>query len=122
MNIILVDDTPDHLNLLAEFVQELRPDATVHRLQNGMDLPRYLEQQHADLIMMDLMMPGISGMDLVQQVRSSTRWINLPIVAVSGLNQHQHQQKLIQAGFNDYIFKPYELDELARILEQHLPV
>ncbi len=121
MNIVLVDDTPDHLEILSEFVRELRPSATVMPLQDGLELPTYLEERPVDLILMDLMMPSINGMELVQKIRGAGRWENLPIVAVSGLRQGEQQQSLLKAGFSDYIFKPYEVEELVRVLDQHLP-
>ena len=120
-NIVLIDDTADHLELLAEFIGELRPGATIRLLQNGRQLPQFLESEPADLIMMDLMMPSINGFDLVRQVRESGRWPDLPIVAVSGLRQANHQEELLRAGFSDYVNKPYEVEELATILDRHLP-
>lgn len=119
--IVLIDDTPDHLELLAEFIGELRPDATLQLLQNGRHLSQTLEAGPVDLVMMDLMMPSIDGFDLVRQIRASGRWPTLTIVAVSGLKQPNHQQALEQAGFSDYLYKPFEVDELADLLDRHLP-
>ncbi len=120
-NIVLIDDTADHLELLAEFIGELRPGANIRLLQNGRQLPQFLESEPTDLVMMDLMMPSINGFDLVRQVRESGRWPDLPIVAVSGLRQANHQEELLRAGFSDYVNKPYEVEELATILDRHLP-
>jgi DNA-binding response OmpR family regulator len=122
MNIILVDDTPDHLELLSEFVQELRPDATIHCLQDGLELTHWLDERPADLVMVDLMMPTITGFDLVRQVRQNRRWHTLPIIAVSGLRQVNHRAELEKAGFSDYIVKPYDISDLVRVLDRHLPM
>jgi two-component system, sensor histidine kinase SagS len=119
--IVLIDDTPDHLELLAEFVGELRPSASICRVCDGRDLPHHLEAGPVDLVMVDLMMPSISGFDLVRQVRQEGRWPDLPIIAVSGLRKAEQQRELQQAGFSDYLFKPYEVDELVRVLDRHLP-
>lgn len=121
MHIVLVDDTPDHLELLSEFVQDLRPGATIRCLQDGQELPRLLEENPVDLVMVDLMMPTINGFDLVHQLRQVHRWQSLPIIAVSGLQRSNHQQAIQQAGFTDYIVKPYDFSELVRVLDQHLP-
>jgi two-component system, sensor histidine kinase SagS len=119
--IVLIDDTADHLELLAEFVGELRPSASIYQVCDGRELPRYLEEGQVDLVMVDLMMPSISGFDLVRQVREEGRWPNLPIVAVSALRKAEQQCELQQAGFSDYLFKPYEVEELVRVLDRHLP-
>lgn len=121
MNIILVDDTPEHLELLTEFVSEIRPRATIQGLRNGLELVGHLQRQPVDLVMMDLMMPAISGFDLVRQIRASGQWSHLPIIAVSGLKQPNHKETLREAGFNDYIAKPYEFQDLVRVLDSHLP-
>jgi two-component system, sensor histidine kinase SagS len=119
--IVLIDDTPDHLALLAEFVGELRPSASICQVCDGRELPRYLEEGQVDLVMVDLMMPSISGFDLVRQVREEGRWPNLPIVAVSALRKAEQQGALQQAGFSDYLVKPYEVEDLVRVLDRHLP-
>jgi CheY-like chemotaxis protein len=121
-NIVLIDDTPDHLELLAEFIGELRPEASIRLLQNGQHLPQALEAESVDLVMMDLMMPSVNGFDLVRQIRASGQWTTLPIIAVSGLKQPNHEEALQQAGFSDYLYKPYEVDELADLLDRHLPL
>ena len=121
MQIVLVDDTPEHLDLLAEFVQELRPGAKIRRLQDGLELPGCLEEGCPDLVLMDLVMPTISGFDLVQQIRQEHRWSDLPIVAVSGLHHRSEREALVRAGFSDHIVKPYEVDELVQVLDTHLP-
>jgi CheY-like chemotaxis protein len=121
MNILLVDDTQDHLELLSEFVRELRPQATIHSLQNATELTQYLQATPVDLVMVDLLMPQMNGFDLVRQVREMGQWPNLPIVAVSGLRESGQQQRLQEAGFNDYVNKPYDFSDLTRVLDRHLP-
>ncbi|MBA3534571.1 MAG: response regulator [Ardenticatenales bacterium] len=121
MNIILVDDTADHLELLSEFLQDLRPNATIYCLQDGLELSRWLDETPIDLLMVDLMMPTINGFELVRKVRQNRRWATLPIIAVSGLRQSNHRVELEKAGFSDYIVKPYEISDLVRVLDHYLP-
>ena len=122
MNIVLIDDTPDHLELLAEFVGELRPQATIVPMKDGRLLPQRLQEAAVDLVMVDLMMPAINGFELVRQVRETGQWSQLPIIAVSGLRQDSQQSELERAGFTDYIVKPFEVSDLVRVLDRHLPV
>ena len=120
MQIVLIDDTPEHLELLTEFVSELRPAAQVWPLQDGRSLPAFLAQHRADLVMMDLMMPHISGYELARWLRAENDE-RLPIIAISALQMPNHDEALQQAGFTDALRKPYEFHELARLLDQHLP-
>lgn len=121
MHIVLVDDTPEHLELLREFLGELRPEARVTTLQDGRHLVEHLRKQPADLVMVDLLMPRINGYDLVQQLRAVEYCAETPVVAVSGLRQPDHESELHALGFTDYIVKPYEITDLLRILDRHLP-
>ena len=121
MNIVLIDDTPDHLELLAEFIGELRPQATILPMRDGRLLSQRLQEAPVDLVMVDLMMPAINGFDLVRQVRETGQWGHVPIIAVSGLRQDEQQSELEQAGFTDYIVKPFEVADLVRVLDRHLP-
>lgn len=117
MHIILVDDTPEHLELLAEFVRELRPGARISRLQEGRRLPALLDEGPADLLMIDLLMPGMDGVDLARMVREELR-PSLPIVAVSGLPRNA---PLPTTAIDDRIAKPYSFADLGRVLDRFVP-
>lgn len=119
MHIILIDDTPDHLELLAEFVRELRPGARITTIQDGRRLPEVLAEGAADLLLMDLIMPGVDGISLARRVRETLQ-PSLPIVAVSGLNPGT--VPLDGSGINDQIGKPFSFASLSRILDRYVPV
>ena len=120
MHIVLIDDTPEHLELLSEFVSELRPHADISTLDDGRALPDVLATRHADLVLMDLMMPTVSGFELVRWLRDEAR-SPAPVIAISGLRTHDHDATLRHAGFTDSLMKPYSFSELARLLDEHLP-
>lgn len=75
-----------------------------------------------DLILMDLKMPGgMDGIAAAQSIRGDLGLRQVPIVAVSADNTEFYKGKAREAGFDDYIVKPFETEELERVLERLLP-
>ena len=76
-----------------------------------------------DLILMDLKMPGgMDGVAAAQAIRGDVGLRAVPIVAVTGDNTENWRLKAREAGFSDYLVKPFELGELDEVLERLLPV
>ncbi|MCA9881512.1 MAG: response regulator [Anaerolineae bacterium] len=71
----------------------------------------HLSQRHIDLIILDLMLPGMSGYEVITQIRSDERYADIPIVAVSASEPNVAIPKAQEAGFDGFISKPIN-DEL----------
>src|SRR5258706_4641714 len=84
---------------------------------SGQEALEWLEHNHADLVLLDIMLPDISGMDICRQIRMRHPANTLPILMLSALGQDSDDRvQGLQAGANDFMAKPYHLDELlARI-------
>ena len=65
-----------------------------------------------DLITLDLMMPGLSGFELCELLHNDPKFANIPIVVISAKNDPESKVKALQAGANDYITKPFGVDDL----------
>ena len=74
-----------------------------------------------DLVLLDLVLPDISGFDLANLYRQNQSTQKMPIVAISALARDQEREKAIRSGCNDYLVKPYFLEDLDRIIRQYLP-
>lgn len=67
-----------------------------------------------DLVTMDLMMPGISGFDLCERLRQDPRFAKLPILVVSAKDDPGTKERAMHTGANDYITKPFNIDDLLK--------
>jgi len=74
------------------------------------------ETPDADVVLVDIMMPGMDGYETIQEIRSMPQFADLPIVAVTAKAMKGDRQKCIQAGATDYVSKPVDIDHLASVL------
>ena len=74
-----------------------------------------------DLILMDLKMPGMDGVEAARAIKSDAALCGVPIVAVSADNTEYYRAAAREAGFSDYLVKPFEAGELEGVLDRLLP-
>ncbi|VEP13891.1 Response regulator containing a CheY-like receiver domain and a GGDEF domain [Hyella patelloides LEGE 07179] len=65
-----------------------------------------------DIILLDVVMPKINGLEITRIIKQDQKISHIPIIAVTGLTKTEDKNKLIEGGFNDYICKPYLIEEL----------
>jgi two-component system cell cycle response regulator DivK len=78
-------------------------------------------QQLPDLILMDLQMPKMSGLEATRQLRANPKTANIPIIAVTSFALSGDDQKALKAGANAYLAKPYSPRKLLSLIREFLP-
>jgi len=78
-------------------------------------------QQLPDLILMDLQMPKMSGLEATRQLRANPKTANIPIIAVTSFALSGDDQKALKAGANAYVAKPYSPRKLLSLIREFLP-
>ncbi|RZM82205.1 response regulator [Leptolyngbya iicbica] len=116
--IVAVDDDEDSLVLLSYVVEGL-PCSLVCETDGQAGLERIISLK-PDLVLLDVRLPGISGFDIVHQLKSSPDTASIPLIAVTALAGQRYQQALRAAGFNHYICKPYGLNDIQAAIQQYL--
>lgn len=117
--ILAVDDNQDNLLLLEYQLLEF-VDCTLAIAVSGQAALKFIESKLPDLVLMDILMPGMEGTEVVRRLKQSPRTAEIPIIAMTALARHEDRNKIFQAGCNDYICKPYELEELQTVILRHL--
>jgi len=116
--VFVVDDEPDMVDLLATILKSdgLQVDTDT----DGRSALARLLADPPDLVLLDLMMPDLDGMELLKLLRLDAKGMNVPVLVVSARSGHQDQLGTLQLGANAYICKPFSPRELVRQVRQLL--
>ena len=119
MRILIADDDPQILRALRITLTARGYD--VETASDGTEALRLAVDKHPDLIVIDLGMPGLTGIEVIEAVRG---WSQLPILVVSGRSDSLDKVDALDAGADDYVTKPFAADELLariRALSRRVP-
>lgn len=116
ITVLIVDD--DEINRIV-MGQQLS-DYTIINCANGLDALTAVAEAKPDLILLDLMMPGLSGYEVCQKLRQRYSPIELPIILVTAKNHLEDLTKGFETGANDYLPKPFHNEELKSRVENQL--
>lgn len=113
--ILIVEDDSDINHLLAEILT--RNGYHTVQAYSGTEADLLLKQNKFSLIMLDLMLPGRSGVELIQSIRNTS---NVPVIVLSAKDGVQHKVQALRMGADDYMTKPFDPDELTARIEAAL--
>jgi len=112
--ILCVDDEATVLEALETFL--LPSGYEVIKAYNGQEALEKLKDERVDLVLMDVKMPKLDGLEVCRRIKGDERLMNIPIVLITGLTSKEDRIKGIEAGAEDFISKPFDIAEvLARV-------
>lgn len=113
--ILLVDDDVRNIFSLTKLLESQH--AIVNAASDGQEALDLLnEDEHYDLVLMDMMMPGKDGYETTAEIRKDPRFMNIPIIAVTAKAMLGDRQKCMDAGASDYLTKPVDADQLLSLI------
>jgi CheY-like chemotaxis protein len=116
---MIVDDDVRNIFALTSLLEDRGMVVVSH--DNGRDAIRYLQAQpDVDVVLMDIMMPEIDGIDTIREIRKLTTCKDLPIIAVTAKAMKGDREKCIEAGAWDYLSKPVEPELMIGMLRAWL--
>ncbi|MCF6314489.1 MAG: ATP-binding protein [Verrucomicrobiales bacterium] len=118
--ILVADDRVENREILDCLLQGAGFDVVL--VDDGDVAVETVKKGGIDLVLMDVHMPRMSGMNAVQMIRQDEQYKELKVVAVTASVSAEFRQKAKQAGFDDFMGKPFWVGELMRILQRHLDV
>jgi DNA-binding NarL/FixJ family response regulator len=116
--VLVVDDTPETLSLLTDTLDHA--GFTVLIATDGEAALELVDQITPDLVLMDALMPGISGFETCKRLKRDKLLADLPVIFMTGLSETQHVLEGLGCGGVDYVTKPIVLDELLARIRVHL--
>lgn len=115
--ILIVEDSATTRALIRAVIDELGDVETVEAA-SGFEALKLLPQQEYDLIITDINMPDINGLELISFVRSNQRYIHLPIIIVSTERSEEDKKRGMALGATNYVTKPFKSGELLDIVKK----
>jgi putative two-component system response regulator len=111
---LIIDDTPDNIDLIEKILADL--PYHLHKTYDGENGLKLVDEISPDLILLDAMMPGISGFEVTQRVKGDRLHRLIPIIMITALESRKDRLKGLESGVDDFVSKPVNVFELrARI-------
>jgi two-component system chemotaxis response regulator CheY len=117
--VLIVEDSTTMRSLIASTVEEI-PGFTVIAVGNGFEALKTLPQQPIDLIITDINMPDINGLEIVNFVKQHPNYRSIPLVIVSTEQSEEDIQKGLSLGASAYVTKPFNPDDLRKTVQDVL--
>jgi signal transduction histidine kinase/CheY-like chemotaxis protein len=117
-SVLIADDNEANIRVLTDFLQEWHCRLLIAR--TGVEAVQQTKEEHPDLILMDIQMPEMNGLDAIRLIRKELQLRQIPIVALTALAMPGDREQCQDAGANDYLSKPIQIERLTEVLNLHL--
>ena len=110
-SILLVDDNAQNLELMQAFLEEL--GCSLRTASDGVEAIESIEKSNPNLVILDVMMPRMSGFEVCQKIKSQPSTRDIVVIMVTALNEVSDYERAVECGTNDFITKPVNKLELV---------
>ena len=118
--ILIVEDEPRNLKLLRDLLQRFGYE--ILEASDGEQGVKSAGEKMPDLILMDIMMPKMDGLEATRIIKADTKTKHIPIIALTSYAMKGDREKAIEAGCDGYIAKPIDIKEVLKTIETYLTV
>ena len=116
-NILVVEDSKFFMNQITDFVSDV--GYTPFQAEDGVEALRVLEEETIHLVLTDIEMPNMDGLELTRQIRADERWAGLPVIAVTSVAGEAAEQRGQEAGVDEYLIK-LDREQILSKLNEYL--
>ncbi|MBI5393279.1 response regulator [Candidatus Woesearchaeota archaeon] len=117
-NVLIVDDEPNIVNLVRLSLNQEKYN--IYEAFSSRDAMTIVKTQLPDIVVLDLMMPGVNGYEFCQALRENPRTKNVPVLILSAKSQMDDKLHAIDVGADDYVTKPFDPMELVRRIKLNM--
>jgi two-component system cell cycle response regulator DivK len=119
--VLIGEDEPDNRIILQTVVETLL-GVRAEVAGDGLAVLASVERERPHVILLDLMMPGLDGFQVTRHLKANPATASIPIVAVSAMARPDDRETALAAGCDDFVRKPFELDDLEAVIRTYLEV
>lgn len=114
---LVVEDNPLNMELVLEILDT--QGFTADKAEDGEEAIKKTEKEVYDLILMDIALPGMDGVEATKIIKSRSGYKNVPVVALTAFAMKGDKERLLGAGFDDYIAKPLDVSEFIKKIQKY---
>ncbi len=115
INVLLIEDDPDVTETIISVLQNFIEDVEIENIIDGKGFRQGLwRNKEWALVVLDIMMPGITGFEVCEQIRHFPGTKNVPILALTGYDTVQNENRIMASGASRYLAKPFEINDFLR--------
>ncbi|MBI4579426.1 MAG: response regulator [Planctomycetes bacterium] len=119
--VLIVDDNPQNLELLSAYIEDI-PNITIIPAVNGMEALARVADHQPDLILLDIMMPKMSGFEVCRQLKADPKTRDIQVIMVTALNEVGDHERAVDCGTDEFLTKPVNRIELITRVKSLLRV
>ena len=117
LKITAIEDDIDVIDFIKYALETLGVDFSFDTISNGSEFKSRFPFLESDLVVLDLMMPGITGFEICGYIRKNPKLVKTKVLAITGYDTPENKMKILNSGADDYLAKPFELRDLVSKLQ-----
>ncbi len=117
--VLIVEDNEQNLELLQVYMEDL-PGVRVLTANNGLEAMEQVKEQPPDLMLLDIMMPKMSGFEVCKRIKADPRTRDITVVMVTALNETSDIERAAECGTDDYLSKPIDRKAMVNLVKSLL--
>ncbi len=122
LQVLLADDNAVNMALNIRMMNSIMPDAILTEVSNGAEAIQACIATTFDLILLDVQMPEVDGIEACKQIRQMKQYVQTPIIGITAGNVSGEKERCLDAGMSDFLAKPIRQQDLLNALQQAIPV
>lgn len=117
-SVLIVDNSPEMIEMISLHLRRER-DVEVHAVTSGEDALAVLEQQHFDLVLLDVLLPRVDGFEVCRRIKNHPKTMQTKVIFLTGFDVSNILTKCKEVGADEVILKPFGYESLFRAIDKH---
>lgn len=117
--VYVIEDDPKNMKLFKAILRKVK-NIEIKTAMEGKKGLEMIENGNPDLIILDIKLPEISGTKICQRLRKQKKFKDVPIIAVTAYAMNGDQERILKAGFNEYLTKPIKVNNFRKTINRYL--
>lgn len=111
-NVLIVDDSPIDRKIIRTAISKKLESIYIFEAENGLDIESEILKNHISVCILDIMLPGKNGFEILKEIKEDRRLSDIPIIICTGINHSEGVEKALTLGAYDFFSKPLKSDEI----------